>query len=219
MALGLTLFRSLIWVCSRVCRNIWSLSMVSRDRHLLQACRKFIISLMVPMEWLRSNRWVAKLDFLMLYLKLWKCSWNRLWKDRPVWPIYFIRQSGHVGQYTPLCWYCWSEDNLGGLGVRIWLMVLLVLKVILIWVSLKILVMLRVCLPKYVNFARVVFSLLVGCLGIGCSSCLIMEVLYSLLVIICSIICRSCFLFVSFSWYLCSLLIRYLIAACLCSGG
>jgi len=98
-------------------------------------------------------------------------------------------------------------------------MVLLVLKVILIWVSLKILVMLRVCLPKYVNFARVVFSLLVGCLGIGCSSCLIMEVLYSLLVIICSIICRSCFLFVSFSWYLCSLLIRYLIAACLCSGG
>ena len=74
MALGLTVFRSLICVCRRVCRNIWSLSMVSRDRPLLEVCRIFITSLMGPMEWLWSNKWVAKLDFLMLCLKSWKCS-------------------------------------------------------------------------------------------------------------------------------------------------
>ena len=122
-------------------------------------------------------------------------------------------------QCTPLCWYCWSEVNLGKLGVRILLMVLLVLRVILRWVSLKILVIVRVCFPKYVNFAHVVFSLLVSCLGLGCSSCLMMSVLYPLLVTICSIICLLCFLFVSFSWYLCSLLVKYLMAACLCSDG
>jgi len=74
MALGLTVFRSLICVCRHVCRNIWSLSMVSRDRPLLEVCRIFITSLMGPMEWLWSNKWVAKLDFLMLCLKSWKCS-------------------------------------------------------------------------------------------------------------------------------------------------
>jgi hypothetical protein len=219
MALGLTVFRSLICVCRCVCRNIWSLSMVSRDLPLLEVCRIFIISLIGPMEWLWSSRWVAKLDFLILYLKSWKCSLNRFRKDRPVWPTYFIWQSGHVRQYTPLCWYCWSEVNFGGLEVRILLMVLLVLRAILRWVSLKILVMVWVCFPKYVNFVHVVFSLVVGCLGFGCSSCLMIEVLYPLLATICSIICRSCFLFVSLSWYLCSLLVKYLIAACFCSDG
>ena len=104
IALGFTVLRSLIWVCRRVCRNMWSFSMVSMVRLLFEVCRMLIISLMVPMEWLWSNKWVAKLDFLTFYLKSWKCSWKRFRKDRPVWPIYFILQSGHVRQYTPLCW-------------------------------------------------------------------------------------------------------------------
>jgi len=43
--------------------------MVSMDLPLFEVCRMLIISLMGPMEWLWSNKWVAKLDFLTLYLK------------------------------------------------------------------------------------------------------------------------------------------------------
>ena len=71
IALGFTVLRSLIWVCRRVCRNMWSLSMVSMVRPLFEVCRMLIISLMGPMEWLWSSKWVAKLDFLTLYLKSW----------------------------------------------------------------------------------------------------------------------------------------------------
>jgi hypothetical protein len=57
-----------------------------------------MISLMGPMEWLFSSRCVANFDLLLLYLKSRRCCWKRTWKGRPVWPTYFMPQSGHVSR-------------------------------------------------------------------------------------------------------------------------
>ena len=62
--------------------------------------KMFMTSLMGPIEWLLSSRWVVKLDFRILCLKSLKCSLYLLRNNLPVWPTYFMWQSGHVRQYS-----------------------------------------------------------------------------------------------------------------------
>jgi hypothetical protein len=86
-----------------------------------------MISLMGPMEWLLSIKWIVKLDFRILYLKSWKCSLYLLWNDLPVWPTYFMWQCGHVKQYMSLFSYCCRGSEFYGLMLSRLLMVLLAL--------------------------------------------------------------------------------------------
>jgi hypothetical protein len=71
------------------------------DRPLFVLCIMSIMFSIESMECLLSNRCCANLDLLFPYLKSQNCSWNFIWKDLPVCPMYFILQSRHVNWYTP----------------------------------------------------------------------------------------------------------------------
>jgi len=144
-----------------------------------------------PMEWLLSRRCVAKLDFLIFYLKSWRCSLYLFLNDLPVCPTYFISQSGHLRLYIPLFSKRCCGFKLSGLGISLLLKLLLTLYATLIGVSLNSLVMVLVPLPMYVNLAHnFLLSLLsLFCLGLlmYCTS----DVSKPLLLAICSMIYKS----------------------------
>ena len=116
------------------------------------------------------------------------------WNGLPVWPIYFLLQSGHVMQYTPLFSNCCCGSLLCGLGVSSLLIVLLTLKAILNCVSSKSLVMALVSFPKYVNLAHnsLLLLLLVFCPVF--LKCFTIDGSHPLLLTICSITCCSFYL-------------------------
>ena len=95
---------SLIWLHFLVSLWRWYFSIASIDRPLLVTCNISMLSSMRHMECLFSIRCAANFD-LFFYFRSRKCSWNRIRKELPVCPTYFILQSGHLSRYTPLFSY------------------------------------------------------------------------------------------------------------------
>jgi len=79
------------WLFCCVPLYMWNLSIVSINLPFPVVYSMSLISLIGPVEWLLSSRWVAKLDFLLLYLKSWKCS------------LYLFGMIYQSGQYISCC--------------------------------------------------------------------------------------------------------------------
>jgi hypothetical protein len=98
MIFGLTVSLSLIWLSSLVSRNMLNFSRVSINLPLLVKC---IMPSMGPMSCTFSSRCWAKLDFPFPCLKSRRCSWERVLKNIPVCPVYFMLHVGQVSWYIP----------------------------------------------------------------------------------------------------------------------
>jgi hypothetical protein len=124
---------------------MWKFSIVSINLPFVVVQIIFIMFSIGPMACPLFNRCCANFDFSILYLKSRKRSLNRVLKDLPVCPMYFIWQLGQVNWYTPLLLNLSSAGF--GLGANSFLIVCFVVQVILTGVSLNSLVINLVSLP------------------------------------------------------------------------
>jgi hypothetical protein len=78
--------------------NMWYFSIVSMYLPFFAVCITSMIFSIGPMEWLLSRRCVAKLDFLILYLKSWRCSLYLFWMS--------FLSAPHISYHNRGMWGC-----------------------------------------------------------------------------------------------------------------
>ena len=152
IAFSLVVSLSLIWLCDLSFLYMWKHSSVSINLPFLVTWTTSIISSIGPMACLLSIRCWANFDLLLLYLKSCRFSWNLTLNGRPVCPVYFILQLGHVNWYIPLLSYLfWGASCF---KVRRFPILSSVVNAIFTLVSLNNFIINLVSLPTYANFAH-----------------------------------------------------------------
>jgi hypothetical protein len=79
---------------------MWNLSIVFRWAPFLWQCTICMVLFMGPNEWASSNRYLVKLEVLLLLWKAVSCSLYRVENRLPVCPTYVLWQSEQISLYN-----------------------------------------------------------------------------------------------------------------------